>query len=368
MHIYDKLGVKKYINAHDTYTVYGGSRMSEETLNSMREASEYFVDMHELQEAIGNRIAELTKNESAFVTNGAAGALQLAAAVCMTNGDPYRYSRLPAITEGTKNEIIVMRCHRNAYDKALSGAGATVIEIGDADETLNFDLEGCITPKTAAVFFFDNIAYRRAEMSLDKVIAIAHVHNIPVVVDAAAMLPPKSNLWKYTSMGADLAIFSGGKTLCGPQDSGIILGKKSLIDICRKFGAPEHGVCRASKCSRETMVGLLTAIEAFMQRDDDAEFDRLKKKLEPLEKAFVSIDNVSTEYIPYGPVGQYYPRLFVHFRKEGIAEFLTKEMLNEGIYIGLDVQNNTVYFSPLNLKETEVEITAKTAIEILNRG
>lgn len=367
MHIYDTLGIKKYINAHDTYTVYGGSRISEQTLESMRQAAEYFVDMHELQKAVDARVADLTKNEDAFITNGAAGALKVAAAVCMTNGDRYRYSKLPAIVEGTKNEIIVLRCHRNAYDKALEETGAKIIEIGDADETLEYDLQGAINEKTAAIFFFENIAYRRAQMSLDKVISIAHSRGIPVVVDAAAQLPPRSNLWKYTSAGADMAIFSGGKTLRGPQDSGIIVGKSKYMDWCRMFGAPEHGVCRSSKSSRESMIGLLSALEQFMEKDEEQEYKALTSKLEILDGILSAVDGINTKYVNYGPVGQKYPRLYAYLKDTAAAGDLVKKMLEHGIYIGDDSANGAVYFSPLNLTESEIKIVGETVVAIVQR-
>lgn len=365
MHIYDSLGVKKYINAHDTYTIYGGSRMSRRTLEDMNQAAEYFVDIQELQKAIDERIAALTRNEDAFVTNGAAGALKLAAAVCMTDGDRYRYAKLPAIAEGTKDEIIVMRCHRNAYDKALEETGARIVEIGDADETLEYDLEGSINPRTAAVFFFENLSFRRAQMPLDRVIAIAHAHGVPVVVDAAAQLPPRSNLWKFTGMGADIAIFSGGKTLCGPQDSGIMVGSAKYMDICRKFGAPEHGVCRSSKCSRESMIGLVSALGQYMEADEEEEYCILRERLAILEKLFADESGVTAEYVDFGPVGQTYPRLFLHLDNPARAEALVASMLNRGIYIGNDSMHSSVYISPLNLTDEETVTVGKEMLSIL---
>jgi len=250
----------------------------------------------------------------------------------------------------------------------LEEAGARIVEIGDADETLDFDLEGSVNDNTAAVFFFENIAFKRAEMSLEKVINIAHRRNIPVVVDAAAQLPPRSNFWKYTSMGADLAIFSGGKTLCGPQDSGIILGKTEYIELCRKFGAPEHGVCRSSKTSRESMIGLLSALEQFMEKDEAEEYSILKKRLVPLATMLETLENVRVEYVEYGPVGQNYPRLFAFFNDSEEAAFLTQAMFDRGIYIGYEKNAGAVYFSPLNLIDTEVLTVGNAVLEILQRG
>lgn len=147
----------------------------------------------------------------------------------MAKGSAYRFARLPGIVPGTAPEIIRLHCQHNAYDKAVEVAGAQVVDIGDADETLEFDLEGAINERTAAVFYYASTLYARAAMPLEDVIRIAHSRGVPVVVDAAAQLPPVENLWRFTGMGADMVIFSGGKTLCGPQDSGLIVGKSSTL-------------------------------------------------------------------------------------------------------------------------------------------
>ena len=147
MDIFQELGVRRCINAHDTYTIYGGSRMAPLTLRAMEEIAGAFVDMDELQGILGDRTAEMTRNEGAYFTNGASGGVLLAACVCMTKGNPYHYGKLPD-TQNLPNEFIVMRAQRNAYDKAIETSGAKIVEIGDADETLEFELEGRISEKT----------------------------------------------------------------------------------------------------------------------------------------------------------------------------------------------------------------------------
>ncbi len=368
MDIYERLGVKKYINAHDTYTIYGGSRMAPNTLRAMQEAAASFVDMSELQRVLGDKIAGMTNNEAAYITNGASGGLLLAAAVCMTGGDMYRFSRLPDASS-MKNEIIVMRCQRNAYDMALRAAGAAVVEIGDADETLEFELEGSINEKTAAVFYFASSLYARAAMPLENVIAIAKRRGIPVVVDAAAQLPPVENLWKFTKMGADMVLFSGGKTLCGPQASGIILGTSKMIETCRRFGAPIHGLCRSSKVGREEMVGLFVALENYLSLNQDEVHERLSNIRNRLKKAMDETGAFSTELLDYGPVGQTYPRVIGRITAGFTAEELSKMMRggNQGIYIGVDSRENAVYLSPLNLTEHEVEIVISVLTECVGK-
>lgn len=359
MNIFDKIGIKPYINAHDTYTVYGGSRMAENTLEAMKEISKHFVDFDELQEKVGRKIAEMTHNEAAYVTNGSAGAIQLAAAVCMCKGDAFHFMRLPACPDIDKR-IIVMRGQHNAYDKAIEEAGGEIVFIGDADETLEVELEGELRKGAAAVFFFAPILFERASMPLERVIALSHRHNVPVVVDAAAQIPPKENLWKYTrDMGADMAIFSGGKTLSGPQDSGLIVGREKYIRDCLRFGAPSHGICRSSKTSRESVAGLYTAIENYMNMDEEAEGRRIIETNRLMADIIGKAGNVRLYTVNQGPVGQTYQRLFIELKDGRKADDAVRYMHDKGIYIGKQ-SKDTIYLSALNLERDEAAIVADT--------
>lgn len=356
MDFFEEHGITKYINAHDTYTVYGGSRMAESTLEVMKEVSGQFVDFSQMQEVLGQKAARLTRNEGACFTNGAAGGLLLAACVCMARGSEYLYRRLPD-TSQTVNQIIIMRAQRNAYDAALISSGAKLVEIGDADETLPYELEGQINEKTAAIFYFVSTLYQKGSMTLEDTIAIAHKHHIPVVADAAAQLPPAENLWKYTAMGADMVIFSGGKTLSGPQDSGLIVGKAAWIEDCKRFGSPAHGICRSAKTSREAMAGLFTALTHYLAIDDEARFTSLLNVIQRMEHHVQECRKLlRSEIVHHGPVGQYYPRLYLYLTENEDAESVVRHMLHEHIYIGLDKAHNAIYISPLNLKEEEAAI------------
>lgn len=367
MGFYEEIGAAAYINAHDTYTVYGGSRMAPETLSAMAEAAASFVDMEELQTCLGSAAAKLTRNEAAYFCNGASGGLLTAAAVCMARGDAYRFARLPAIAPGTRSEAVVLHCQHNAYDKAIEAAGATVISVGDADETLAFDLEGALNERTAAVFYFASSLYARAALPLEEVIRIAHTKGVPVVVDAAAQLPPPENLWRFPQMGADLVIFSGGKTLCGPQDSGLIVGRKDLISDCVRFGAPAHGVCRSCKTSRESMAGLYTALKRYLSVDQEANTQRLNEICHQFA-VVLEQGGARTEIVPYGPVGQTYPRIFGYLDGNRNAEKIWQAMREKRIYIGLERNLNAVYLSPLNLRESECAEVARALEDCLKEG
>jgi len=363
MSFYENLGLDTYINAHDTYTIYGGSRMSKKTLEAMNQAAASFVDIAQVQQVLGEKIAKMTNNPAAYITNGAAGAITLATAVCMVKGDIYAFSKLPDTT-GLANEVIVMRSQRNGYDAAIRTAGATIVEIGDADETLAFELEGAINPKTAAIFYFVSSNFARASMPLEYVLEIAKAKNIPVIVDAAAQLPPVENLWKFTQMGAALALFSGGKTLCGPQDSGLMVGRADFIRDCQRFGAPNHGICRGSKTSREAMAGLFSALEQYLALNQADEYARLEKMARDLG-VIMQQGGLEATIVPNGPVGQSYPRIFGKCTAPNHAAQIATKMRAEKIYIGTEPWHNQIYISPLNLTQDEAHYVGNVLQKIL---
>jgi L-seryl-tRNA(Ser) seleniumtransferase len=269
MSVYDELGVRPLINASATLTRLGGSIMPREVVEAMVDASRHFVNLDELQRRVGERIAELTQNEAAYVSSGAAAGIVLATAACITRGDPAAMAQLPDTT-GLKNEVIIHKSHRNGYDFAVRQVGVKIVEIGSAVHTEPWELERAINDKTAAIFWFQGGMTGRGDLPLEKVIEIANRFDVPVVVDAAAQVPPVENLWRFTQMGAALAIFSGGKDLRGPQSSGLVLGRKDLIEACRVNGNPNQGIGRPMKVGKEEIVGLLTAVKLYLKMDHEA--------------------------------------------------------------------------------------------------
>ena len=225
MDVYDKLGVTKVVNGAATLTRLGGSLMPPEVVAAMSEAARYFVDMVELQAAVGRQIAEWTHNEAAFVSCGAAAGLALSAAACIAGADREKRGRLP-YSEGMANEVIVYKHNRVGYDFAMRQAGAKLVEVGVESEAALTELEAAITDQTAAILYFYNVSRMGGMVPTEKAIEIAHRHDVPFIVDAAAQIPPVANLWRFTQMGADLVLFSGGKGLRGPQASGLILGRQ----------------------------------------------------------------------------------------------------------------------------------------------
>ncbi len=269
---YEQLGVRTHINCATTYTRLGGSVMRPEVAQAMADAAGCFVNIFDLQDAVGRRLATLTNNEAAYVSNGAAAGLALTTAACMTGEDLALMSRLPGQTEGMKNEVVVHRVQRNWYDIAIRQVGAKIVEIGHSLETQAWELDAAINERTAAVFYFAGSHLNRNTLPLSYVVERAHARGVPVIVDAAAQLPPVSNLWKFTrDEGADAAIFSGGKGLQGPQNSGLVVGTERIINAVKLNGPPHQRIGRSLKMSKEAMIGLLAAVEVWLETDFDAE-------------------------------------------------------------------------------------------------
>lgn len=270
MGIYETLGVKHVINADARLTRLGGSLMPEPVLQAMREAARSYVDMFELQQQVGRRLAALTNNQAAYVATGAAAGLFLSTLACMLG--PERLGAIPwPAGADARDEVIIHRAQRIPYDLAVRQAGARLVEIGTQAATTPAELDAAIGARTAAVLFIAGAHLSQGALPLAEVLRIAHARSVPVIVDAAAQLPPPENLWRFTrEYGADLAIFSGGKDLCGPQASGLVLGRPDLIAACQAHGAPHQRLGRPMKVGKEELLGLLAAVELYLQHDHAA--------------------------------------------------------------------------------------------------
>ena len=216
-----------------------------------------------------------------------------------------------------------------------------------------FDLEGSFDERTAAVFFCPVDHYASAALPLKTVVESAHAHGVPVIVDAAAQLPPMENLWRYTDEGADMVVFSGGKTLRGPQASGLILGKRRYIEECRRFGAPMHGVCRSAKATKESMIGLYVAVKNFMATDWTVWNAKMDERVERMLSAMRENPLFAPYRVDHGSVGQSYPRAFAHVAQPCTPEDVVHRMREQHIFIGMDKPQNAIYLSPQNLTDEE---------------
>jgi L-seryl-tRNA(Ser) seleniumtransferase len=269
--IYVEIGVRPIINGRGATTAVGGTLMHPDVLAAMADAGGAFVVLDELNERVGARIAELTGMEAGYVTCGSAAAMALAAAACIAGADPDRIRRLPD-SDGLPNEIVIHRAQRINYDQMLRVGGGRLVEIGTADQTAPAELARAITAHTAAVFYVDSRHTAPGALDFPTVVEIAHARHVPVIVDAASTIPPVDHLRRWGRWGADLVIFSGGKGLRGPQDSGLLAGRADLIAAARANGNPHAAVGRGMKVSKEAMAGLWKAIDIFLATDHEAEY------------------------------------------------------------------------------------------------
>lgn len=271
--VYRRLGVRPVINVRGMNTMASGSLMPKPVLAAMAEAASAFVDMAELNLRAGEHVARLLGVPAAHVTSGSAGGLLLAAAACIAGTDPDRTKRLPDTT-GMRNELIIQRCHRIQYDQALRTAGARLVEVGDAERCAPEDVARAVSERTAALVFIVSPRLGDRGVPVEEMSRIARAHGLPLVVDAASTLPPVGHLRRWTDLGADLVIYSGGKGIRGPQASGLLLGRTDLIRAAAANGAPNSSIGRPCKVSKEDIIGLVTALELFLEEDHDAEWER----------------------------------------------------------------------------------------------
>ena len=313
MSIHERLGVRRLVNADAMKTTLGGSVMPEPVVAAMLEASRSFVDMFELQQAVSNRIAALTHNEAAHVCTGASAGLVLSALACMTGTDMRLIGRLllNGPEELPRRQLIVQCGQRNPYDGALRLAGAELVQIGNMLQTFPWELEAAISDQTAGVVFFAGQHLGYGCLELREVVEIAHRNGVPVIVDAAAQIPPRENLWRFTADGADLVVFSGGKELRGPQASGVIFGRRPLIESCSLHASPHQRMGRPMKVGKEEMVGLLAAIETYLGGDDAEERDRCQRTVEHWIDEIETIPRMSATRDFPGTDGRPLPRAIV---------------------------------------------------------
>lgn len=310
MTTYDDLGVRRVINAAATLTRLGGSLMPPPVVQAMVAGAGSFIDLHELQAKVGERIAVLTKNEAAYVSSGAAGGITLSVAACIAGTDPERMAAFPHLEGITRREVIIYRAQRNGYDYAARMTGATLVEIGERPE----ELEAAISERTACVLWFAGAHFAEAALPIERVVEIAHRHDVPVIVDAAAQIPPISNLWHFTrEVGADIAIFSGGKGLRGPQPAGLVLGRRDLIEGCRANGAPNHGMGRAMKVGKEELLGMLAAVEWSLAQDEPATIAGYESSVQRWIDGLTGIPGVTVERGYPSEAGQPHGRAIVRF-------------------------------------------------------
>jgi L-seryl-tRNA(Ser) seleniumtransferase len=364
MDIYDKLGIKKLINAEGTLTRMGGSIVDPGVMKEMTAASKYFVDLNELLEKAGEYVANLLGVEASYITSGAAAGLTLSTAACITGTNPAKIRQLP-VMQGLKNEVLIQKSHRNGYDHAVRQAGVTLVEFGLIKETYPWELRAAVSERTAAIVHFLEFENDR-NLSLSEVIAIAKETGLPLIVDAAAELPPVENLSRFFHMGADLTVFSGGKDICGPQSSGFVVGRRDLIDACALNANPNYSIGRAMKVGKEEIAGLIAALERYIGQDFAAEEKLWEDMVATIVNTLADIPGLDARRVSPAEPGvqpNWIPRVYLDWEKETIplSSSEVKSLLRQGEPgIAVGSTSTGLYVNPQTLKPGQEKIIAET--------
>lgn len=323
--VYTAIGVQPVINATGTVTILGGSLMPPEVAAAWVEASKHFVNLSDLQDKVGERLGKLIGVEAALVTTGAAGALLLGAAAAVTRGDRNRVKRLPDTT-GMKNEVILQKAHHSCYDNQLTDVGVKLIDV----ET-PADVRKAVNERTALMFFM-NVAELDGRIRKAEWLDLARQLKVPTLLDAAADVPPVENLSGFNRLGFDLVAFSGGKALCGPNDTGLLLGRRDLIEAAKLCTNPHCGtIGRMMKVSKEDMIALLAAVERFIRIDHQAQTREWERRLDIIEKALSEIPTLQCERI-VPPIANRVPHVILSWDEKRLR--LTRAQLTKKLAAG----------------------------------
>jgi len=349
--------------------------MRPETIDAMREAAQALVNIDELNVAAGAAIARMLGAEAALVTAGSAAGLVLQAAACIAGDDPARIVRLPDVT-GLRHEFVIQRAHRFSYDQSYRVPGGVLVEIGLARRTMPHELENAIGPRTAGiVYLVSPFTSPPGILPFDEVCRIAHARGVPVLVDAASMIPPRENLFHHLRGGADLVVVSGGKGIRGPQSTGILAGRRDLIRAAQLNASPNQAIGRAAKTSKEEIVGLVTALELFLGEDEKAEMERYRELCTSIVDALGDLPGLRA-VVEQDPVNRVLPHAVLYFEPSwtgpsGRAVQLALAAGDPHVYVQQGPHQggyfDEIAIDPINLEPGDEIIVAKRLREELTR-
>ncbi len=303
---YAKLGVPTIINAAGTYTYLTAAVMPPQVQRAVAKAALHPVVLKDLQRASGEYLAKRLRCEGALVTSGASAALTLATAACIASANGTLPDQIPENVGSMKNEVIVQKGHRYEYDHAMLLCGIRIVEVVTLD-----DYKRAFTSKTIMTNFFNSA--EEGEIDRETWLKVAHDHNVPCHMDAAADMPPIENLWKYTGMGYDLVCFSGGKGIRGPQNAGLLLGKKHLTDLAGANGSPNSdAVGRGMKVAKEQIVGMVAAVDWLLEQSDEKNQAEYMKRANTIVSMLKNIPTMKSEiFMP--PIANHVPHLILAY-------------------------------------------------------
>lgn len=312
--VYSSIGVRPFINARGTYTILSGSTMLPEVRAAMDQAARQYVHLDELTEAIGDRLAALTNAEWGLVTSGCAAALTHATSACVAGGNPDLHVRIPDLRGFAKDEVIIPKHSRNVYDAAIRAVGVRVIEASTLAE-----FEAALGPRTAMVYVLAGPAADKSELTVAAMAPLTRPRGVPILVDAAAEILSIPNVHLHN--GATLVGYSGGKCLRGPQTAGLLLGRKDLVKAAWVHSAPHHGFARAMKVGKEEAIGMLMAVEQWVRRDHDAEWNRWTGWLELIASRLKPVSGIglTTEIVQPEGLSNRTPSLRILWDRKAFA-------------------------------------------------
>ena len=359
---FKELGLRTFINAAGTYTSMTGSLMPKEVTDAISYGTTEYVNLDELQDKVGERIAELLECEYATVSSGCFGAMSIGMAGILTGMDPEKVKQLPN-TKGMKNEVIIQESHTIGYAQALTNVGAKVVKIKTAR-----DLEKAINKNTAMLWFL-NAHTDQGAIKWEEFIALGKKYNIPTFIDCAADVPPVENLFKFTKMGFDLVAFSGGKGIRGPQSAGLLLGKRKYIEAARMHTPPRgETIGRGMKVNKEEVLGMLAALELYLQKDHKAEWAMWEAQIKLISDSALEIKGVETEvHVP--KYANHVPSLRIRWNQDlvKITPNEVRDQLKNGHpSIQTVGDNSTVGITTWMMVPGQERIVAKRVSEILS--
>lgn len=299
-----ELGLRTFINAAGTYTFNTGSLMHSEVIDAIETTSKHFIMISEVQDKVGEKIANLCHAESAMVTAGCWSAMVIGTAGVLTGLDRTKVALLPNLSGFKKTEVIVQKSHNVGYIQALTNTGILPVEIETKEELIR-----AISNKTALMWFLNKNS-TLGKLDQEEWVAIAKKHNVPTMIDIAADVPPVENLWKYNDIGFDLVCISGGKAIAGPQSAGILMGRKDLIAAARLNASPNGGIGRGHKVNKEEIIGMYVALEKYINQDHEAEWKMWEDRVAVIVNAIKKVPDFSVSvYVP--PVANHTPTIAI---------------------------------------------------------
>ncbi|HPT20815.1 MAG TPA: aminotransferase class V-fold PLP-dependent enzyme [Bacteroidales bacterium] len=366
---FEELGVTKKINAGGTMTFLSGSLMMSETVEAINSTCHDFANMYELQDKAGAKIAEMLKCEAAMVTSGAAGALVLGTAACITGTNKELIESLP-LPPGPQREVIIQKKHRYVFDQSVRNTGVKLVEVENAEE-----MEKAINSNTVMALFFNGaISWFGGTDSIshEEFVAIAKRHNVPTFIDAAADVPPVENLFKFQKIGFDLVTFSGGKMIRGPQSAGLLFGRKDLIEAAKMNNSPnECPIGRPMKVNKEEIFGMYAALKSYVERDHEKELQDWLGRIKHITEVLQTIPTVKCETIMNPGPANAVPTMRVTWDQEKVkikGEEVT-EALDKGTpSIVAGGRGNSLGLGVVLLRPEQVDIVAKRVKEILEKA